>query len=56
MIRGERPPLQLPSLPARRNWNRAYLTAGEAKNIVDPALAMKMVARLPPAQPGPTPG
>jgi hypothetical protein len=48
-------PLQLPPLPSRRNWNRGFLTPQEARDILDVALGMKMVARMPPANPGPAP-
>lgn len=45
------PPLQLPPLPARANWNRQFLSEDEARNILDVALAMKMTARM--SQPSP---
>jgi hypothetical protein len=40
------PPLQLPPLPARVNWNRGFLSQDEAKNVLDVALAMKLTARM----------
>jgi hypothetical protein len=40
------PPLQLPPLPARSNWNRQFLSQDERESILDVALAMKMTARL----------
>jgi hypothetical protein len=40
------PPLQLPPLPARSNWNRQFLSQDEAQSILDVALAMKMMARM----------
>ena len=53
VVAGSLTPLQLPSLPARRNWNRAHLSANEARDIVDAALGMKLLARMQqPASPG----
>lgn len=51
VVAGTIAPLQLPSLPARENWNREHLSASEATNVLDVALAMKISARLaaPPA-------
>ena len=46
VVSGNLPPLQLPCLPARSNWDRTYLTEDEAHNVVDVALGMKMLARL----------
>lgn len=43
-------PLRLPKLPARENWNRAYFSPDEAKNIIDVALAMQMIAMMKPAE------
>lgn len=40
------PPLQLPPLPARANWNRGFLSQDEANNVLDVALGMKLVARM----------
>lgn len=39
-------PLELPPLPTRRNWNRGYLTAEEARDILDVALGMNMMALM----------
>ena len=46
VVNGAMPALQLPSLPALRNWNRAYLSPSEARDIVDTALGMKLLARM----------
>jgi hypothetical protein len=46
VVLGALPPLQLPPLPARANWNRQFLSEDEARNILDVALAMKMTARM----------
>jgi hypothetical protein len=40
------PPLELPPLPARSDWNRQFLSQDEAQGILDVALAMKMTARM----------
>jgi hypothetical protein len=40
------PPLQLPPLPERSNWNRQFLSPDEATKILDLALGMKMMARM----------
>jgi hypothetical protein len=49
------PPIQLPELPARENWDRQFLNEDEAKNIVDVALGMNMAAMLGPPPPAPPP-
>lgn len=46
VVSGQMPALSLPPLPARRNWNRAYLTAAEARDILDVALGMNMMALM----------
>lgn len=38
--------LSLPPLPTRRNWNRGFLTAAEARDILDVALGMNMLAMM----------
>lgn len=40
------PPLQLPRLPARSDWNRQFLSPDEIRDILDPALAMKIIAQM----------
>lgn len=51
VVAGTIAPLQLPSLPARENWNREHLSQSETHDVLDVALAMKISARLsaPPA-------
>jgi hypothetical protein len=44
VIDGKMPPLQLPPLPARSNWNRQFMSPDEIRNIFDVALAMKLTA------------
>ncbi|HSG35222.1 MAG TPA: hypothetical protein VLA37_11850, partial [Sphingomonadaceae bacterium] len=39
-------PDQLPWLPADELWNRDYLSAEEAEQIVDIALAMQIISML----------
>ena len=46
VVDGSMQPLDLPCLPARDNWNRGYLTAEEARDILDVALGRKMVAGM----------
>jgi hypothetical protein len=46
VVAGTMPPLQLPELPAREDWNRQFLTADEAANVVDVALGMHLVAMM----------
>jgi hypothetical protein len=43
-------PLALPRLPARENWDRQFLSEEERRNVLDVALAMKLMARMAPAQ------
>ena len=44
-------PLELPKLPAREDWNRAFLTDHEKVEVLDVALGLKIAARMrPPAQ------
>jgi hypothetical protein len=50
---GALPPLQLPQLPERADWDRQFLSQDEASNVVDVALAMKMTARLAPPRAAP---
>jgi hypothetical protein len=53
VVAGTLPPLQLPSLPAREDWDRQFLSADEAANVVDVALGMSMMAMLGPPRPAP---
>ncbi len=46
VVAGRLPPLGLPTLPLRLNWNRRFLSDEEATNILDVALGMKYVARM----------
>jgi hypothetical protein len=41
-------PLQLPDLPARENWDRRWLSADEARDVLDVALAMSLTAKMAP--------
>jgi hypothetical protein len=47
----EMAPIDLPPLPERINWGRQYLTADEARNVLDVALGMNMIAMMQAAQP-----
>jgi len=49
VVTGALPPLQLPELPARENWDRRFLSEDEGKAIVDVALGRKIVAEMTPA-------
>jgi hypothetical protein len=40
------PPLQLPPLPARSNWNRQFLSQDGIQSILDVALGMKLMERM----------
>lgn len=44
---------QLPPLPARKNWDRRFLTEQEATNIVDVALTQKLAGKMPPQRKAP---
>lgn len=43
-------PAALPKLPARSNWDRSYFTTQEYNEVVQVALGMSLVARMPPRQ------
>jgi len=53
VVAGKLPPLQLPELPARADWDRQFLSADEAANLVDVALGMNLVAMMPPPRAAP---
>lgn len=46
VVAGARPPLELPPLPLRRNYDRGYLSEAEGRDIVDVAIGRKLTARL----------
>lgn len=46
VVAGQLGPLALPPLPTRRNWNRGFLTTAEARDILDVALGMNMMAMM----------
>jgi hypothetical protein len=48
VVEGKLPPLQLPELPAEADWDRQFLSADEAANVVDVALGMNLAALMPP--------
>jgi hypothetical protein len=46
VVEGKLPPLSLPDLPAREDWNRGFLSEKEAKGVVDVALGMNLMASM----------
>lgn len=51
VVARQMPPLDLPALPARANWGRHLLTEEEARDVLDVALGMNMIALLNQAPP-----
>lgn len=49
VVDGHLPPLDLPDLPERENWDRRFFSEYEAKEVVDVALGRHLVAMLQPA-------
>ena len=49
VVDGNLPPLDLPDLPERANWDRRFFSEYEAKEVVDVALGRHLVAMLQPA-------
>lgn len=46
VVAGTLSPGELPALPAREDWDRRFLTADEAADVVDVALGMNLVATM----------
>jgi hypothetical protein len=46
LVDGRIDPRSLPALPARENWDRAFLSADEARDILDVALGMNLISMM----------
>lgn len=46
VVSRQMPPIELPALPARANWGRHLLTEEEARDVLDVALGMNMLAMM----------
>lgn len=49
VVAGDLNPLDLPDLPERENWERGYFSESEAREVLDVALGMQIMAWLQPA-------
>lgn len=49
VIAGDLPPLDLPDLPERENWDRRFFSEDESRDVLDVALGQKIIAMLQPA-------